>query len=389
MDRLNVIVMGYLVRGPMGGMAWHHLQYVMGLAAMGHHVVFLEDSGDDQWACYNPDSGVSGPDPAYGLAFARDAFTRLGLGGQWAYHDAITSTWHGPAADRMREHCAAADVVLNLSGANPLRPWTAQIPTRVYVDTDPVFTQLRHLTDDRRLAQASGHTAFLSFGENIGAADCGVPDDGLPWRPTRQPVVLDAWPVTPAPGAAAFTTVMQWDNTLQSVPREYGGRRYGRKADSFAPYVDLPQRTAATLELALGGSSAPRDELLSRGWVLRDPLEVARSPWSYQAYIAASRGEFAIAKEGYVVSRSGWFSERSACYLAAGRPVITQDTGFGNRLPTGEGLFAFSCEEEVLAAVDTIALDYKRHSSAALEIAREYFDGAKTLADVMRRVGLF
>jgi hypothetical protein len=249
----------------------------------------------------------------------------------------------------------------------------------VYVDTDPVFTQLRHLTDDRRLAQASGHTAFLSFGENIGAADCGVPDDGLPWRPTRQPVVLDAWPVTPAPGAAAFTTVMQWDNTLQSVPREYGGRRYGRKADSFAPYVDLPQRTAATLELALGGSSAPRDELLSRGWVLRDPLEVARSPWSYQAYIAASRGEFAIAKEGYVVSRSGWFSERSACYLASGRPVVVQDTGFPGQLAGGEGVLGFNDLEQACAALHDVDANYRRHCEAARAVAEDAFDARKVL----------
>jgi hypothetical protein len=382
-NRLRLIVMGYLVRGPMGGMAWHHLQYVMGLAAMGHEVVFLEDSGDNEWACYDPARGVMGPDPTYGLKFAEDALTRVGLSDQWAYHDAIGCKWYGPAVDRIFEFSKTADLVLNLSGENPLRPWIATIPIRVYIDTDPVFTQIRHLTDDARLQRAREHTTFFSFGENFGKQGSNIPNDGLLWRPTRQPVVLDAWPVTSGPPAGSFTTVMQWDNTLQNTPREYDGQSYGRKSASFRPYADLPCLTDEMLEIALGGRNVPRDELSNKGWLLRNPLEVASNPWTYQAYIQRSKGEFSVAKEGYVVSKSGWFSERSAAYLASGRPVVTQETGFTDWLDTGAGVLAFNNIKEAANCLEYVSCNYRHHCKAAREIAEQYFDSQKVLQKLL------
>jgi len=375
-DALRIIVLGYLVRCPIGGMAWHHMQYAIGLAELGHDVWFIEDSGDDAWSCYDPTRGVTGPDPSYGLRFASSALARVGLGDRWAYHDALAGTWHGPAADTAVNACADADLVLNLSNANVLRPWLHAAPVRALIDTDPVFTQLRHLCDADRRARALQHNAFFTFGENI-CRDTAIPDDGLPWRPTRQPVVLDKWRATPGPSTKPFTTVMQWES-YPSI--EYRGQQYGMKSDSFVSYADLPSRTGQVLELALGGESAPRKALRRNGWKLRDPLRPTKDPWTYQRYIRRSKGEFSVAKHGYVVGRSGWFSERSAAYLASGRPVVVQDTGFSDWIDTGCGVVAFGSPEEAVAGLQDVDRRYALHCRAAREIAEAYFDAGKVLS---------
>ena len=386
-ERIRVVVLGYLVRGPIGGMAWHHLQYAMGLLAMGHNVYFLEDSGDDPWACYDPVRGVCDGDPGYGLSFARQVFTRAGLSDRWAYHDALKSQWHGPASGSILEVCRSAEIVLNLSGENLLRPWVADIPVRVYVDTDPAFTQVRHLSHPDRANRASRHTAFFSFGENVACDGHAIPDDGFPWQPTRQPVVLDAWPVSPGIPDGKFTTVMQWDNTLQGVPKDYQGRRFGRKAESFASYIDLPKRATGPFELAVGGSDVPRALMRDRGWDLADPLQVSRDPWTYQSYIQKSKAEFSVAKQGYVSSRGGWFSERSAAYLASGRPVVVQQTGFSDWLKADRGVLAFNTLDEAVAAVEDISARYEFHCQAAREVAAEYFDARSVLARLLDSAG--
>jgi hypothetical protein len=378
-SRLRIVVLGYLVRGPLGGLAWHHLQYVLGFARLGHDVYFVEDS-DDYPACYDPARHVVGTDPSYGLEFTGQAFTRLGLGERWAYHDAHKTQWLGPCADAIRQILAEADLLVNVSGVNPLRPWFEEIPVRVLVDTDPVFTQVRHLTDPAARRSALGHTAFMTFGENIPGCRSGVPDDGLPWTATRQPIVLNVWPVSPSPAAGRFTTVMQWD----SYPaREYAGRRFATKAESFMPYLDLPGRVGAVLELALGSAGAPRPLLEQKGWLLCDPLVVTRDPWTYQRYIRKSKAEFTVAKHGYVVSHSGWFSERSAAYLASGRPVITQDTGLAALLPTGRGLLTYTNPEEAVAAIEAVNRCYGQHCRAARDLAEAYLDARQVLPQLI------
>jgi hypothetical protein len=259
---------------------------------------------------------------------------------------------------------------------NPLRPWLLEAPVRVLVDTDPVFTQIRHLTDAAAAGQARRHTAFFSFGENIAGGRSAVPDDGLPWRATRQPIVLDAWRVTPGPAEGSFTTVMQWD----SYPaRVYDGLRYGMKSDSFGPYQGLPAWARARFELAVGGSTAPRDQLRARGWVVRDPLAATRDIGTYQDYIRGSKAEFAVAKHGYVRAYCGWFSERSAAYLASGRPVVVQDTGFSAWLETGTGVVAFRTPEEALDGVGDVLGRYDAHCRSAREIAAAHFDAREVL----------
>ena len=372
---MRILVLGYLIRGPLGGLAWHHLQYVLGLHRLGHDVYFIEDSSDSP-ACYDPSRHVTDENPAYGIRFTAAAFERLGLGDRWSYYDAHTERWLGPCADKAPQLCATADVLLNVSGVNPVRPWLAGVPVRALIDTDPVFTQVRHLTDASARRLADWHTHFFTFGENFGSPGCRIPDDGLPWLPTCQPIVLDVWEATPGRPNGRFTTVMQWDSYER---REYGGVRYGMKAESFGPIIEVPERIDAELELAIGSANAPREALERHGWLLRDPLEVTRDPWTYQEYIRQSRAEFSVAKHGYVVSNSGWFSERSACYLASGRPVVVQDTGFPGQLAGGAGVLGFANPGEACAALQEVQDNYRLHCEAAREIAEEYFDARKVL----------
>lgn len=379
----RVVVLVYIVRFPLGGMAWHYLQYAMGLKRLGHEVLMLEDS-EDYPCCYDPSRHVTDTDPAYGLAFAKNTLDRTGLADDWAYHDAHTGRWHGPRRTDATAFCRSADLLINISGANPVRPWLEQVPRRVLIDTDPVFEQVRQLTVPHRRERAAMHNAFFTFGECVGTPGWAVPDDGWPWRPTRQPVVLDAWPVTPVKASAPLTTVMQWD----SYPaREYNGKHYGLKAQSFDPYLTLPGRCAdTTLELALGSPDAPRQRLLENGWRLSDPIAATLDPWSYQSFIQGSLGEFSVAKHGYVAGHTGWFSERTACYLASGRPAVVQDTGFSGHLPTGKGLFAFKSPDEAAVAIEAIRSDPQGHAVEARRIAETEFNAQHVLTRLLNHL---
>jgi hypothetical protein len=379
-DRLRIVVLGYLVRGPLGGMAWHHLQYVMGLTRLGHEVYFIEDSGDSPWCCYHPIRHLTDADPSYGVEFAGRTFERVGLGGCWAYYDAHTSRWLGPCVDRILDFCMTADLLLNLGGVNPVRPWLTDIPKRVFIDTDPVFTQIRHLTDPFARQLALQHTAFFSFGENLESTH---PRDGLPWQRTRQPIVMDAWPITPGPAHGRFTTIMQWES-YSAV--QYSDICYGMKSNSFRPFMDLPTQVGPILELAIGSETAPRPLLESKGWILRDPLETAPDPWAYQRYIQQSKAEFTVAKHGYVVGRSGWFSERSAAYLASGRPVVTEETGFSNWLEVGDGVLPFMTPDEAVAAIEDVNGRYETHCRAARAVAEAYFDSDQVLGKLLEEI---
>lgn len=381
MCRLRLVVLGYMVRGPMGGMAWHHLQYIMGLTQLGHDVLFLEES-DDYPSCYDPTMHEVGTDPTYGIQFTKAAFAKLGMNAQWAYYDAHCNEWHGPGAGKVDDFCASADALINVSGVNRLLPFLQEIPVRILIDTDPAFTQIRHLTNENARSRASQHNSFFTFGETIETGQSTVPNDGFHWQATRQPIFLDAWPLRDGPKYGAFTTVMQWESY---PPVEYGARRFGMKSDSFNLVRDLPGRVRAPLEIALGGNTAPRSDLRQLGWRLTDPLSVTRNPWTYQTYLGMSRGEFSVAKHGYVASCSGWFSERTACYLAMGRPAVVQDTGFSKHLPCGAGLFAFDDAETAINAIERVETDYNSQCRAARELAANYFDSRIVLRSLLER----
>jgi hypothetical protein len=264
-----------------------------------------------------------------------------------------------------------------------LRPWHLGIRARAFIDVDPVFTQIRHLTDPATAALIEAHTSHFTFGVLIAAGAADVPDDGVQWQATRQPIVLDVWPQSRGEPEGRFTTAMVWESydTL-----DFAGLSYGMKSTSFTPYMDLPLHVRCELELAVGGHSVPRDELTAGGWRLVDPLPVTSELTAYQQYIRGSKAEFSVAKHGYVAGMSGWFSERSAAYLATGRPVVVQDTGFSEWLKAGEGVIAFRSPAESVEGIHDVNRNYSRHCRAAREIAETVFDSATVLPELLERI---
>jgi hypothetical protein len=382
-DRLRIVVLGYLVRGPIGGMAWaSNLNYLAGLAALGHDVYLLEDSADEPWACWDPELGMIDAEPRYGLEYASRALATIGAEDRWAYYDAPRGCWHGPLADRMLGICRTADLLLDVGGISGSRAWTREIPKRALVDCDPVFKQVAHLTNPGHADVRQRYTNFFTLARNFGSHRCTVPDDGLPWKPTLLPTFLPAWPVSPTANHGALTTIMQWES-YRAV--EHRGTRYALKRESFEPYLRLPEFVNQRLELVIGGG-APHELLSANGWVLCDPLVVSATPESYREYIQRSKGEFTVAKHGYVISHSGWFSERSAAYLASGRPVITEETGFSDWLPSGQGVVSFSTLEEAVAAIEEVDAHYARHCGAARELAEAFFDSRVVLGDLLESI---
>jgi hypothetical protein len=385
-DRLRIVVLGIAGRTPFAGVAWQALHYLEGLRRLGHEVAYVEDTGS--WP-YDPDRDAITDDPRYTLGWLSALMARCRLSQDWAYV-APDGRPLGPAAERLPRLLSEADALLNLTGATVLREEHLGVPVRVYLETDPVAPQVevaqgRAFTIDLLAA----HTHHLSFGERLHAADCGVPVERFRYLPTRQPVVLDWWSPAPPDGAPRrerpYTTVASWRQTGRDVI--WNGRTYHWSKDrEFARIIDLPRRSGRSFELALACDD--RDALArlgAHGWRVIDGLELSREPDRYRRYIRGSRGELTVAKDQNVRLRSGWFSDRSATYLAAGRPVVTQDTGFAAVLPTGAGLFAFRTIDDAVAALEAIEGDYAGHRRAAREIAREHFAADRVLGALLER----
>jgi hypothetical protein len=372
---LRIVVTGQMAQYPLGGVTWFYLHYVLGLARLGHEVTYVEDSG--QWP-YNPSADGLVEDCEYNVAYLEETMARFGLAERWAYRFPWEGQWFGLGDDERREAIETADLLLNVSGTLE-RPWEYRAARRLaYIDTDPVFTQVklaRGQDDFRRLVDA--HDVHFSYGERDSDA---VPDTGHRWLPTRPPVVLSEWR-TDAEPRDVFTTVMNW-TSHNSV--EYGGVRFGQKDEEFREYMDLPGLVEPqALELALGSGKnqpPPRELLEHKGWRLVDPGDVCPDLDSFRAYTETSKGEWGVAKNGYVRGQSGWFSERSARYLAAGRPVVVQETGFSDVLPVGEGILPFTTLEEAAQAIREVERDYDRHSTAARAIAEQHFDSDEVLS---------
>jgi hypothetical protein len=405
MKPLLLIVVGTVAASPWAGMAWMHMQIAAGLKRLGHRVYYFEVSSDYP---YDPVRRLKVNDSAYALTYLAATAESFGLGDAWAYRRSYSDgAWFGLGRAKAEELLVEADAVFNVSGATRLRTREElKVGRLVYLGTDPVFHEItlaQGSEDTRTLIEQ--HDDFATYGENIGNPDCPIPPlPGLKAR-TRQPVLLDLWRGA-SPARSEFTTVCNWKQVGRDV--EFGGEVYGwSKHQEFLKFLDLPRRVSQGIELAIGfadasangpragevipaeGLSGAESRLLqSHGWRLADSQALTTDPWRYRDYVQASRGEFTVAKDQNVRLRSGWFSERSACYLAAGRPVITQDTGFGGVLPTGEGLFAFNTMEEILAAFDAVASDYDRHSRAALAIAEDYFQAEGVLARLIADLGL-
>lgn len=390
-SRLRVVVTGLIAQHPrLGGVAWDYVQYPAGLARLGHDVWYLEDSGE--WP-YRLDGG---DDPASwvadGSANVRHlaaVMERAGLGGRWMYRSPLEDRWYGVADRRRREVLRSADLLVNVSGTLEDPGRYDGIPRLAYIDSDPVFTQARILADPAGAfaRRVDAHDVTFSFGSRV--AD-GPFATGHRWLPTRQPVVLSDWSPAAVTGDA-LTTVMSWTSY---PPLEARGRVLGQKDAELRRLLTLPVRSPVPLEIALGSlrhagwesspgeapaAGTPAEVLAAAGWRVRDAFAACGTPEEYRAYIRSSRGELSVAKAGYVTGRSGWFSCRSACYLACGRPVVVQDTGFAPSPPAGLGVLTFDSADTALAAIEAVVADPARHARAAREIAAEWFDAERVL----------
>jgi hypothetical protein len=385
---VRVVLLGMLGRLPFGGQAWIYMNWLRGIQKLGHEVWYVED--EMSWP-YDPLQDTHTEDCTYALKTIRECMEHIGLAERWAYRlaDRKGASW-GLSDDELDALYASCDVLINLQGSTVLREEHMAAPFKVYLETDPAGGELKVATGDEELrATYALHDTIVTYGENYGAPDCRVPLNGFSYLKTRQPIDLELWPAAHDPGAKLFTTIGNYRQHGGDIT--YLGELYHwSKHHEWERFLDLPSLTNQALELALNGHEPDdKEHLEQHGWRVVNPALFSLDMFgAYPEYIRSSRGEFTVAKDQNVRLRSGWFSDRDACYLASGKPVVCQDTGFGNVIPTGEGLFPVHTPEEAAAAIEEINGDYERHCRGARAVAEEWFDNAKVVRKLFADLGL-
>jgi hypothetical protein len=384
--RGKIVVLHFTAQMPLAGIACQALHYLLGIEQLGYEAWYIEDSGANP---YDPRANSVAMACDYNVAYLRATMGDYGFDGRWAYWDAIQDVYHGLSRDRVRSLFGEAAAVINLCGATRLREEHLVCPIRIMIDTDPVYEQIKYAKADwASRSYLNAHTHFFTYGENLGAPDCPVPLCDVPWRPTRPPVDPDLWS-SPRDATSYFTTIGTWENKGKDI--EFEGARYvWSKHINFLQFLDVPRsRPKTCFRMAmLPPDEHVRGAVTERGWSLVDPRPISATTSRYRDFIAHSGGEFTVAKDIYVQPNSGWFSDRSVCYLAAGRPVVTMRTGFSKFYPVGRGLFEYTTHEEALDAVDAITADYSLHSREARMIAREYFSADRVVGALLAACGL-
>jgi len=367
----RIVVCGYMIRLPLAGNILAYFHYLKGLHLLGHDVIYLEESG---WpgSCYNPATQIYGDDPFPGIDLVSKLMANHELNAPLCYINRDKGDVHGLNWNEVKRMLAAADLLLNIGGVCWL-PEFRLCHRRIYIDMDPFFTQVGRFGAESLYE----HDVHFSYGVNIGKADCTVPDNGVNWHATLPPVVPEMWEAlipwteNSKNENLPFTTVANW-NAYGSVT--YNGVHYGQKDEELLRLLHLPGLTSQKLELSLSGiDDDQRRHFQNEGWLVRDAGQVSRDMKTYQDYIRESRGELSVAKNAYVKSRSGWFSDRSVCYLASGRPVILQDTGFSDYLETGGGVLPFSSADEAVQCIESVNAEYECHSRSARNMADNTF----------------
>ncbi len=395
MEKLRIIIGGYLGILPAGGVTWDYVQYPLGFSLLGHDVYYIEDTR--LYPIYQKE-GSKWDDCTATVQHLQLVMNYFGLGEKWAYRDEASGKCFGLSENKIKELCKTADIFINVSCATYLRDEYLQIPKKILIDSDPMFTQIQYLTKqmvmpgEPNLPETIGEYDYLfTFGENINSTDCRIPDGGLNWHTTRQPICLDYWKVRPLanPPELSFTTLMNW---TAGKKLEYNDESWGQKDIEFKKFLNLPQLLKGISLSAIVNQTGGIDdtffitEIKNAGWKILDADRNAGNWIQYQEFIDKSLGEFSIAKETYVKAKTGWFSCRSACYLAGGKPVVTQDTGWSKFIPSGNGLFSFTTINEAVFALEKVVANPLKHAKAARIIAEEYFDSKKVLQSLLNKI---
>ncbi len=390
MDRKRIVVMGFMGSIPIAGVVWQHLHYIAGLQRLGHEVYYIEDSARHP---YDPSAGEVTEQCGYAADFLERLAVEFDFAGRWSFcarHLPGFPTYGLPLA-RIRELYREADVILNVCGAQELNDDLRGNDRLIYIESDPGLEQIKVDQGEPATIEYLGqHRALFTFGENVGTDRFPVPTHKFKWLPTRQPVVTDFWKSDPAPpDGAVFTTIANW-NTSDLKDIEWRGEKYlWSKSLEFMRFVEAPAQAGETFEIATSIADVETHSAFTdNGWRLRSAEGLSADIHRYRSYLADSKGEFTVAKEQYVRLHTGWFSDRSACYLASGRPVITQETGFTEYYGSAGGVIPFHSLGEIVEAVKMINLDYKRHAKAARALACEVFEATTVLASLLDRAGI-
>ena len=380
---------------PVGGVTWDYIQYPLGFSVLGHDVYYIEDTR--LYPIYQK-HGSNWDDCSASVEHLQKVMDHFGLKDRWAYRDEASGKCFGMTEQKLKEICAATDVFINISCSTFLRDEYLQIPARVLIDTDPMFTQIQYLSQQMFTPGKSGlremvdsHNYHFTFAENINQPGCRIPDCGFNWIPTRQPVCLDYWkPVNEFDvSQSSFTTLMNWS---AAKILKYDGEEWGQKDIEFQKFFKIPSLVkSATFSAVInktGGTEQifTKEKIEKAGWEILDPYTSSGDWKSYREFIDHSLGEFSVAKNTYVKAQTGWFSCRSACYLAMGKPVVTQDTGWSKTISSGRGLFAFDDISTAAGALEKIITDYKQQSLFAREMANEYFNSDNVLTNILSQL---
>jgi hypothetical protein len=379
----RIVLSSCMFRYPMGGMMSWLLQYLVGFARLGHEVWYVEKAArSDDW--FDPTRDAMTDDCGYGARVVGGLLARHGYGERWHLVD-LAGRRFGASRERVDAAFASADLFVDMGGDSSWLGEAARCGLRVFVDCEPGFTQMRMASRLEAGERLPDYDAWLTPGRNVGTERSSVPTAGKAWRAIPDPVVPDLFPVTPVAPDAPFTTVMSWQSMR---PRVWQGRTYGNKDVEFERFERLPRMTRVPLELAVSGRDVPWQRLADAGWHTLDANRISGSFESYAAYIRRARGEFTVAKHCFVATNCGWFGDRAAVFLASGRPVVMQDTGWSEHLPCGEGLFAVRTAEEAAAALEEVERDWPRHARRAREIAEEHLDAERALRGLLARLGI-
>jgi hypothetical protein len=395
MEKLVIIVGGYIGLYPTGGATWDYLQYPLGLKLLGHDVYYIEDTM--QYPVFQKNQ--SAWDDASGcVSYLKGIMDQFGFTDKWAYRDIASGTSYGMSEEKINKVCATADIFINISCSTFMRDEYMKIPKRILIDTDPMFTQIQYaieLSGDEisknwnTKNMMDNHNYLFTFGENIGSPDCLIPQFEYKWLTTRQPICLDFWRDNGKMNTGCFTSIMNWSGRKKLI---YDHDEWGQKDTEFEKIKEIPASLQGlcfqvVINKPLHQESYFDEVALNKlGWNIKEPQDTVATISDYQKFIFQSSAEFSVAKETYVKSNSGWFSCRSACYLASGRPVITQETKWSKFIPSGEGLFAFTDMTSAIDAIKEVNSNMAFHSGIAKQIADEYFDSSRVLEKMLQQL---